>query len=244
MHGSVGSKLWVNFGFVMAFIAGASLTLVVTSVGWQSTDTPISHATLHACAPHPHENGTTANGATEPGRSPATPSLPAIRGDTSRAPATPAIVAPTPSTAPAAPAVAPTPSPSQQPKRDPFWSKVAFVIRTGKNVMDKRLPGGLLTWVPEVGADRVIVVSDHSEPAGRTFNFHNRQVVLPEIYNGVDPFADPTDEHSKPGAAAWDRDFVKHLSSYDLLLEKFPDADWFVMVDDDTYPFLSRCVRP
>lgn len=123
---------------------------------------------------------------------------------------------------------------------DKFWERVAFVIRTGDNVADSRVPGQMVTWVNELPRENVVYVSDADRNQTKAVEFEGYGASVPPIHDAVSPYAVPDDKDSLPTAAAWDKDFLKHLGAFDLLYKQVPDAQWYVMADDDTFVFLSQ----
>jgi len=122
---------------------------------------------------------------------------------------------------------------------DPFWKNVGFVIRTGGNVARARVPAQLVTWVNELPRENVVYVSDANYTAKEPVEFEGYRAIMPQLHDAVGPYAVPGDNDSLPTAAPWDKDFLKHLGAFDLLFKQVPEAQWYVMADDDTFVFLK-----
>jgi hypothetical protein len=125
---------------------------------------------------------------------------------------------------------------------DPFFDQIAFVIRTGANVIEKRMGGQVLTWVGRV--KKVVWVSDHSVEEPYEFDWHGIRLRHPRVYNGVSGrWALAEDPFNQPDSPAWDKDFVKHYAALAHVWESFrddPTVRYFMMADDDTYVLLQR----
>jgi hypothetical protein len=45
------------------------------------------------------------------------------------------------------------------------------------------------------------------------------------------------------GSKGWKLDAKKNIPGFRVLYEKFPDVDWYVMIDDDTYMFMDNVLE-
>jgi hypothetical protein len=142
------------------------------------------------------------------------------------------------------PVVVPAPVRGGSEAVDPFWDRVAFVIRSGENVMEKRIGAQLLSWAGRVR--HTVWVSDHSVESPYAFSWRGEGLVHPKTYDGTKGrWFHKDDKFNQPNSGPWDKDFVKHLAAiYYLWQDKggaaHPNVDWFMMVDDDTYVILPR----
>jgi hypothetical protein len=109
--------------------------------------------------------------------------------------------------------------------------RVAFVIRTGATSVLRRAPGCLLSWCTK--ATKVLFVSDKDEAPRYTLR-GGSLLRIPATVDAAHRYGRKGDTYLESGQP-WNVDFVKHIGAFVEVRNAFPDADWYVMGDDDTY---------
>jgi Fringe-like len=147
---------------------------------------------------------------------------------------------------------------------DKNWDRFAFALKTGKDVALKRTPIQLMTFLKPV--NNIILIGE--EPNVFVADYPMIDVVSatlkgPEIGHGnlisyVLVKAPKMQHDSSQGhllkraleevtvdqdSKGWKLDAKKNIPGFRLLYEKFPDADWYVMIDDDTYMFMDNVLN-
>jgi len=139
------------------------------------------------------------------------------------------------------------------------YDDLALCIKSGADVFYDRIPG-LLKSYPKYVKNKIIV---GEKPGYRVGNYVMHDVCTPtygeikETYwsqfkdekkeeenNKKDHTEDKDDltkgrkqEFNKLG---WQLDVYKNIPAFKLLYDTYPNAKWYMMVDDDTYVFLSN----
>lgn len=145
---------------------------------------------------------------------------------------------------------------------DRNWDKFAFALKTGKDVALKRTPIQLMTFLQPVkniiliGEEPNVFVADYpmidvvsatmkaGEDVGHGIGFNLQLVRPPKMQH------DPVQGHLLKRELAevvvdqeskgWKLDAKKNIPGFKLLYERYPDVDWYVMIDDDTYMFMDN----
>ncbi|KAJ3108127.1 hypothetical protein HDU96_007675 [Phlyctochytrium bullatum] len=148
-----------------------------------------------------------------------------------------------------------------QPTPDPRYDRIAIALKTGHDTAASRASVQLLTFLSHVR--NVLVIGDYPGD-------HIGPVPVVDVYNGVLDEARrraglPTSPGSRrverrsdvetPHVArrglpdqianveathGWATDAHKNLPGFQVLHHKFPDAEWYLMIDDDTYLFMDN----
>jgi hypothetical protein len=126
-------------------------------------------------------------------------------------------------------------------------NRVAFAIKTGEQVIEERFPNPNNTWLQRVS--NYMVVSDVAntryqavglkelfETAGFSLEsfLETRQAPLLQS-SEKRPFKVTVDQTR----SGWWQDREKNLPGFYMMWKKFPNMDWYIMCDDDTFFFLD-----
>ncbi|KAJ3277834.1 hypothetical protein HK104_002934 [Borealophlyctis nickersoniae] len=151
------------------------------------------------------------------------------------------------------------PTSRHAPSTSAKWDKLAIALKTGSSVALTRLPVQLLTFLRPIRnllliGEGATHVGPHAVWDVLTGLYDNKE--KPRDFNGPGPVRDRWKKEReealkkmKPGEEAlipdktnvgWLKDAHKNLPGFRLLWEKFPDAEWYIMIDDDTYILLSN----
>ncbi|KAJ8327021.1 hypothetical protein QVD99_005110 [Batrachochytrium dendrobatidis] len=140
------------------------------------------------------------------------------------------------------------------------FDKIAVVIKTGRDVALTRTPIQLLTFVEPI-KNAIIIAEAGGVNVGR-YDVVDVYTGLYKSLNESDPLeallqapkqATPA-KNTKPTAQSdsvvpdqnslgWKADAHKNLPGFRALYNKFPNAEWFVMLDDDTYMFFDNLLN-
>src|SRR3989338_4685509 len=109
------------------------------------------------------------------------------------------------------------------------WMNIAVAIKTGEKLAHDRLPSQTKTFLKD--AINIIFIGD------KEMTVVDTKVVdlLENLYadGALSVGNKPKNQvDDKPG---WKEDAHKNLPGFKLLYTRFPDKDWYVMIDDDTY---------
>ncbi|KAJ3120730.1 hypothetical protein HK098_004270 [Nowakowskiella sp. JEL0407] len=141
---------------------------------------------------------------------------------------------------------------SQKPDRLSM-DHIAIAIKTGHEVALDRVPVQLLTFLKD--AKNMIVIGDAPGIEIGSMPMHD---VITKLYDfesvNVAAVPKPEVKLEKRGAAAnvivpdtksrgWRMDAHKNLPGFRLLYEKFPNARWYMMIDDDTYLYTDNLIQ-
>ncbi|KAI8809091.1 hypothetical protein BJ742DRAFT_806245 [Cladochytrium replicatum] len=161
-------------------------------------------------------------------------------------------------------------APSGQPliptvKRSPF-SHLAVALKTGADTAIERVPVQVLTFLKDI--ENLLVIADAPNIQVGELHVHdvytglyddgtrqNRYSKNAAIGHGLADGEDH-DEHDTlhrrdqmaegltpdNSAQGWKLDAHKNLPGFKILYEKFPDAHWYMMIDDDTYVFFDTLI--
>ena len=122
------------------------------------------------------------------------------------------------------------------------YSKISIAVKTGNTVALERTPSQLLTFLSHV--DNVILVGDQNQYVGNTLVYDVIANISKE-FKSRHQKREINDESSKQdsNAIGWKTDTHKNLPAYKLLFESFPDSNWFLMIDDDTYILMDNLLE-
>lgn len=119
------------------------------------------------------------------------------------------------------------------------YDKYAVAVKSGKEVAFRRIPAQLLTFLGAI--NNLILIGESSGKIGK----YEMEDVYTHLYDyeqevnkssqrierrGLDEQVE-VDENS----IGWKSDAHKNFPGLKLLWNRFPNADWYVMIDDDTY---------
>ncbi|KAJ1535282.1 hypothetical protein HK096_002782, partial [Nowakowskiella sp. JEL0078] len=154
----------------------------------------------------------------------------------------------------------------------PIFSKlkhVAFALKTGQKVAVDRVPIQLITFLRDV--ENLLIIGDEPGVQIGAHVMHDVYTNLyedPEIkeaikkrieYENNSTHIKPDKSHLKheirltrrlvpaeiiPDTAStgWKRDAHKNLPAFKLLHDRFPEARWYFMIDDDTFAYLDTLI--
>ncbi|KAJ3057867.1 hypothetical protein HK102_010825, partial [Quaeritorhiza haematococci] len=140
------------------------------------------------------------------------------------------------------------------PTYDPRWDRFAIAVKTGRDVIDKRLPIQLATFLSH--ARNVLILSDSNDrsemngiPVFNALNI-NRTLHNTNTNNGRADTSTQQPDSNAPGdmqeitpdtdSEGWRLDANKNLPGFRALFNHFPNAEWYIMIDDDSYLFLDN----
>jgi hypothetical protein len=102
-------------------------------------------------------------------------------------------------------------------------SKLAFAMKTGSETGPSRIPILLLTYLQHL--QNVLYFSDEDTQIGK---LHIKGVI------------EKVSHLKEQGNTGWDLDQAKFIPGFHELYEQFPECDWYIMLDDDTYLYLDN----
>ncbi|KAJ3019605.1 UNVERIFIED_CONTAM: hypothetical protein HDU68_010592 [Siphonaria sp. JEL0065] len=120
---------------------------------------------------------------------------------------------------------------------------VAIVIHTGKQVIDKRMPMQMYTFLKEF--KNLLIVADYEgefmgEPVVDVLDgLYDKTIERIAIAEGLKASRDS----KVSGGSGWGGDGYKFIPGLQLVHEKFPDVDWYILIDDDVYLFLDPIMK-
>jgi hypothetical protein len=132
--------------------------------------------------------------------------------------------------------------------KDSRWDKFAIGVKTGIEIAIDRAPIQLVTFLQP--CSNVVFISDYPGTVGAHHFFPvlhtalykrsqerrdaNRRDTTRRSQNVVEQVI-PNEK-----STGWKSDTHKNLPGFDHLYTKFPNADWYIMIDDDTFLFLEN----
>jgi len=133
---------------------------------------------------------------------------------------------------------------------DRLWeqiaSKVAIAVKTGKSVWNSRIPTHSKSWWRRI--PNKIIISDWSEPSDNIIGLE--QMVDKHLLEdlGISELLKNIKEEDAPVffgevSDSFRLDSEKNLPGLETLYRTFPNADWYIMIDDDTFIFLDNLAR-
>ncbi|KAI8905174.1 hypothetical protein EDD86DRAFT_182583, partial [Gorgonomyces haynaldii] len=115
------------------------------------------------------------------------------------------------------------------------WSKYAFALKTGKDVALTRTPIQILTFLKHI--DNVILIG---EAPGVSVGSIPMLDVYTHLYDDLKEKREDKEVIPDESSLGWKADAHKNMPGYRELYNRFPNADWYVMIDDDTYVFMDN----
>ncbi|KAJ1555106.1 hypothetical protein HK405_003222 [Cladochytrium tenue] len=129
----------------------------------------------------------------------------------------------------------------------PDSSRLAVAVKTGINVASDRLPIQLLTFLRHV--QNFVVI-------GEAPGIRVGDLAVVDVYTGQYEASLARNESrcnkgshllrrgdqitADASSIGWQRDAHKNLPGLRVLHDRFPEADWYLMIDDDSYVFLDN----
>ncbi|KAJ3403023.1 hypothetical protein HDU80_004545 [Chytriomyces hyalinus] len=135
-------------------------------------------------------------------------------------------------------------------RTDERWPEYAFIVKTGSEVLVTRGASQLLSFLQ--GAKNLVFIG---EEAGHTLAEYEMQDVVTGSYEralkAVEGWHQPPSRLSKRGASLLDSKPDKTTNGYKSQAHKnipgirrayelFPDVEWFILLDDDSYLFMDN----
>lgn len=135
------------------------------------------------------------------------------------------------------------------------YDKWAIALKSGRDVALKRTPIQLMTFLAPV-RDRMVIIGDAAGvfvadvemvdvvTAGQR-NENSGYVSVPKMIRDATEgrqlvkrtVAEVVPDETSKG---WKSDAQKNIPGFRVLYEKFPDAEWYIMIDDDTYVLMDN----
>ncbi|KAJ3244571.1 hypothetical protein HDU78_010781 [Chytriomyces hyalinus] len=144
---------------------------------------------------------------------------------------------------------------------DPAFSNLAIAIKTGPEVAFDRIPIQILTFMHRV-QNHILIGSNGAFTLGRGMQVHDvvtgsyagsglasggnvsdadaailERAIQPPILDTKDTVVPDTK------SLGWKNDANKNVPGFKKLFETYPDAHWYMMIDDDTYIFLDNLME-
>ena len=107
-------------------------------------------------------------------------------------------------------------------------NKLAIALKTGHETINNRVPIQLSTFMKQV--HDYIIISDHS-------GYINSNTIEKQIHN---VYSRPNKTKRSKKQTGWQSDAHKNLPGFKLLFETYPDSEWFLMIDDDTFIYTDN----
>ncbi|KAJ3262026.1 hypothetical protein HK103_003869 [Boothiomyces macroporosus] len=139
---------------------------------------------------------------------------------------------------------------------DSKYDNLAFAVKTGKDIAQKRAPIQFLTFLAPVR--NILMIG---EAPGIAVGDIPMIDVVSHLYDGITLPPEKKRKKKKPktkktivggkeivveevvpdeASEGWKSDAHKNLPGFRQLYEHYPNADWYVMIDDDTYVFMEN----
>jgi hypothetical protein len=112
------------------------------------------------------------------------------------------------------------------------FDHLAIALKSGKDVALHRVPIQLLTFLKPV--KNKLIIGDANQTIG---SFDMLDVISDQERLGKRSQTEIKPNESSPG---WTNDAKKNIHGFDVLYHHFPQAEWFIMIDDDTYLFMEN----
>ncbi|KAJ3326267.1 hypothetical protein HDV06_000143 [Boothiomyces sp. JEL0866] len=140
--------------------------------------------------------------------------------------------------------------------KDSKYDNLAFAVKTGKDIAQKRAPIQFLTFLAPVR--NILMIG---EAPGVAVGDIPMIDVVTHLYDGVTLPPEKKRKKRKPktkkkmvegqeiaveevipdeASEGWKSDAHKNLPGFRQLYEHYPNADWYIMIDDDTYVFMEN----
>jgi hypothetical protein len=117
----------------------------------------------------------------------------------------------------------------QEMETNPRFDHIAIALKTGKDIALQRAPIQLVTFLREV--KNKIIIGDETMTIGKYTMLNVISSQTNSTLNKRDQKEVTPDEQS----IGWKNDARKNIQGFSALYDHFPFADWFVMIDDDTF---------
>lgn len=129
---------------------------------------------------------------------------------------------------------------------------VAIAVKTGKDIQADRIPAPMKAWLHRVPNWIIVSDGDDADPdpsrKADVVNVLDKGFIAsidsrPEIVTAQQQSQHQRrllDAQVNENSQGWRSDAKKNLPGFLYLSKRFPDADWLLMVDDDTFIFLDN----
>jgi hypothetical protein len=117
-------------------------------------------------------------------------------------------------------------------RMDKPLDRMAIALKTGKEVALQRVPIQLITFLKPVSS--LLVIGDHVGTVGAH-----------AIHNVCSPLVKRSSErvYENQSSIGWIQDAQKNIPGYVQLYHAFPEKEWYVMMDDDTFLFFDNLLE-
>eukprot|EP00871_Galdieria_phlegrea_P002608 jgi/Galph1/3348/GphlegSOOS_G2050.1 len=135
-------------------------------------------------------------------------------------------------------------------ERNGLWDKiandVAVAIKTGKNVAKNRIPPHAQTWWKRI--PNKIIIADFSDPEWELIGLEDMISESLRDELNITQLLGDADEEQVPIffgeiTNGFRLDNEKNLPGFDYLYKRYPQAKWYLMIDDDTFVFLDNLAK-
>ncbi|KAJ3067192.1 hypothetical protein HDU98_009607 [Podochytrium sp. JEL0797] len=146
---------------------------------------------------------------------------------------------------------------SQAHRTEKKFPNIAIALKTGSETAASRAMAQVVTFLSE--AQNVLVIGDTTgirigdievqDALTEVFEHAGGRLVKERIANGGGDGSETVSEilrredrvaSSGIGQKGWEMDAHKFLPGFQMLYSRFPDSEWFIMIDDDAYVFLEN----
>ncbi|KAI8894728.1 hypothetical protein BC833DRAFT_530248 [Globomyces pollinis-pini] len=146
-------------------------------------------------------------------------------------------------------------------EKNPKYDNLAIAVKTGIDIAQDRTPLQLLTFLapvknviligeaPGVSVGDVPMVDVYTNLYNDSLHHVSRRPINPKFTKRSEMDTPDDQQLFKRTVDAvipdeksfgWKADAHKNLPGFKVLYETFPDAEWYLMIDDDTYLFLDN----
>lgn len=129
------------------------------------------------------------------------------------------------------------------------WDDWAIGLKTGKSTILKRVPIQMATFLSDVR--NLIIFGDEDAIMGdleminiiKNSSYGKSLDELRSIVGRDDPINSSEELVPDKDSLGWMMDAHKNLPALEYLMQQFPNAKWFLLIDDDTYLFKHNLKR-
>jgi hypothetical protein len=114
------------------------------------------------------------------------------------------------------------------------YPHIAIALKTGKDVALQRTPIQYLTLLSKLS--NIILIG---EAPNVMVGNHSMMDVYTDLYKSKQE-RDMTEQIPDESTVGWKSDAHKNIPGFVVLYNRYPNAEWFMMIDDDTYVMMEN----